>query len=97
MPGFTGFGAMDATTVLRMVGFYDRHQQDYEQWRKLGVKRASFRCTKSGSCNTCLALDGKTYRFDKLPELPYEGCTCALGCRCFYAPDLEIESLMAGH
>lgn len=88
MPGFTGLGAMDAGTVLRMMSFYDRHLQDLEQWKKLGVKNASITCTRSGSCETCIALDKRTYRLDKLPELPYQGCTCALGCRCLYCADL---------
>jgi hypothetical protein len=88
MPGFTGQGAMDAATVLRMMGFYDRHLQDLDQWKKLGVRKASIMCTKSGSCETCLALDKRTYRLDKLPELPYQRCTCALGCRCLYFADL---------
>lgn len=48
MPGFTGLGAMDAATVLRMIGFYERHQRDLEQWKKLGVRKASIMCTKSG-------------------------------------------------
>ena len=90
MPGFTGLNAMDAATVLRMLGFYDRHQQDLEQWKKLGVKKASIMCTNSGSCETCIALDKKTYRLDKLPELPYESCTCELGCRCLYLADLAF-------
>jgi len=84
MPAFTGLGAMDSATVLRMMSFYDRHLQDLEQWKKLGVKKASIMCTNSGSCETCIALDKKTYWLDKLPELPYQGCTCALGCRCLY-------------
>lgn len=88
MPGFNGLRAMDATTVLRMMGFYVRHQEDLEQWKKLGIKKASIMCTNSGSCETCIALDKKTFRLDKLPELPYEGCTCALGCRCLYLADL---------
>lgn len=90
MPGFAGLGAMDAATVLRMMGFYERQWCDLEQWRKLGIKKASISCTKSGSCEACIALDEKTYRLDRLPELPYERCTCVLGCRCFYSPDLDL-------
>jgi hypothetical protein len=88
MPGFTGLGAMDAATVLRMLGFYANHQREIAQWRPLGVKTARIACCHSGSCNACEALDGKTYALAKLPELPYEACTCGLGCRCFYSPDL---------
>jgi hypothetical protein len=90
MPGFTGIGAMDETTVTRMMAFYVGHQRDLEQWGRLGIKQASISCCNSGSCDACMALDKKAYRLDKLPELPYAGCTCALGCRCLYRPDLGL-------
>lgn len=88
MPGFTGLGEMDAATVMRMMGFYASHQRELEQWNPLGVKTARIACCHSGSCDACEALDEKRYALSKLPELPYEDCTCALGCRCLYFPDL---------
>ena len=90
MPGFTGLSAMGAATVLRMLGFYANRQRELKEWKRLGVKTASISCCYSGSCDDCEALDGKTYSLDKLPELPYEGCTCDLGCRCFYSPNLNF-------
>lgn len=90
MLGFTGLGAMDVATVLRMLGFYANHQRELAQWRPLGVKTARIACCHSGSCDTCEALDGRRYAVSKLPELPYEHCTCALGCRCLYFPDLDF-------
>ena len=90
MPGFTGLGEMDAATVLRMLGFYANHQRELERWKPLGVKTARIACCHSGSCDACEALDGKTYTLAKLLELPYEYCTCALGCRCLYFPDLGV-------
>lgn len=88
LPGFTGLGEMDAATVLRMLSFYANHQRELAQWRPLGVKTARIACCHSGSCDRCEALDQMRYAVDKLPELPYENCTCALGCRCLYFPDL---------
>lgn len=88
MPGFTGLGAMDAATVVRMLGFYANRQREIAQWRPLGVKTARIACCHSGSCDACEALDGKRYALSKLPELPYEHCTCDFGCRCFYTADL---------
>ena len=90
MPGFMGLGEMDAATVMRMMGFYASHQRELEQWKPLGVKTARIACCHSGSCDACEALDEKRYALSKLPELPYEHCTCALGCRCLYFPDLGL-------
>jgi hypothetical protein len=92
MPGFTGIGAMDSETVMRMLGFYIDHQRDLARWHELGIKRGTILCCNAGSCDMCKALDKKIYRLDKLPELPYKGCTCALGCRCYVSPDLGVWS-----
>lgn len=81
---------MNAATVLRMLGFYANRQRELEQWKRPGVKTASISCCHSGSCDACEALDEKTYPLDKLPELPYAACTCDLGCRYFYSPDLDF-------
>lgn len=91
MPGFTGLGVMDEATVARMLSFYSGHSQNRENWRVLGIKKASVSCCNSGSCDPCLALDGKTYQLSKLPELPYERCICALGCRCLYMAEINFD------
>ncbi len=39
------------------------------------------------ACPACEQLQG-TYAKDKVPALPVEGCSHALGCRCFYQPVL---------
>lgn len=38
-------------------------------------------------CPACAAAQG-AYPKDSVPELPIEGCSHALGCRCFYEPVL---------
>ena len=40
------------------------------------------------SCPYCKALEG-VYELDNVPELPLEGCSHDLGCRCAYAPVLD--------
>lgn len=34
------------------------------------------------SCDLCLALDGREFDKDTLPDLPFEGCTSETGCMC---------------
>jgi len=38
-------------------------------------------------CPACRAMEG-TYDKGLAPSLPVEGCSHALGCRCFYEPML---------
>lgn len=40
------------------------------------------------SCPYCKAMAG-VYELDDVPELPHEGCSHPLGCRCQYAPHLD--------
>lgn len=40
------------------------------------------------SCPYCKAIEG-VYELDDVPELPAEGCSHNLGCRCYYAPVLD--------
>jgi len=76
--------------VLRMIGFYANRQRELERWKPLGVTTARIACSHSGSCDAREALDEKRYALSKLPELPYEHCTCALGCRCLYRIEFEV-------
>lgn len=39
------------------------------------------------ACPACQQLQG-TYTKENVPTLPVEGCSHALGCRCFYQPVL---------
>jgi hypothetical protein len=40
-------------------------------------------------CPACRQAEG-AYAKDSVPHLPVEGCSHALGCRCFYQPVLEV-------
>lgn len=39
-------------------------------------------------CPACREAEG-TYTKENIPKLPVEGCSHALGCRCFYEPMLS--------
>jgi len=39
-------------------------------------------------CPVCRSVEG-AYDFDEVPELPLEGCSHPMGCRCHYAPVLD--------
>lgn len=41
-------------------------------------------------CPVCRAYEG-AYDFDNVPQLPLEGCSHPLGCRCHYAPILDMR------
>ena len=40
------------------------------------------------ACPACQKMQGTFYK-QNAPALPVEGCSHALGCRCFYEPVLE--------
>lgn len=40
------------------------------------------------ACPACLSVAG-VYEKDQVPTLPVEGCSHAVGCRCFYDPILD--------
>ena len=39
-------------------------------------------------CPACRQMEG-AYAKDEIPQLPIQGCSHALGCRCYYQPVLE--------
>lgn len=68
----------------------ESHQADLQRIVEGGVATrvrilASYDC-----CPVCRALSG-AYEFDDVPPLPIEGCSHPLGCRCHYAPVLDMR------
>lgn len=55
------------------------------EYRVDGVRQIAVG-TGDDSCETCKALDGKTFPIDDAPVLPIAGCTHPSGCRCAYMP-----------
>jgi hypothetical protein len=73
-------GVMHSGTATLMLSFYVRNQGNLARMRELGIKKATI--IGVGGCEACLALENKTFSLEKLPELPYNDCTCLAGCRC---------------
>lgn len=85
---FVGVPQFEPIVALRMVGFHLQHLRDCASWARLGITKAKIRGCGEDSCEACQKLADRLWPLDDLPELPYENCTCELGCRCFAAPDI---------
>ena len=71
---------LDPITTARMICFYVSHQEEINFCRESGIKKIEI--LSGGGCVRCSKLNGKVYTLSKVPELPYEHCTCDRGCRC---------------
>lgn len=73
-------------------------QADLKEWSTTAVSlkrmqenhRISYiRIAVAGDCcPACRQAEG-AYAKESVPQLPIEGCSHALGCRCYYQPVLE--------
>ena len=41
------------------------------------------------ACPACGQMEG-TYPKEETPKLPVHGCSCSMGCHCFYEPVLKV-------
>ena len=74
---------MDGDTAARMIEFHALHQVNLAQYRERGDKSVEISTANDGlTCEACKKIAGKKFKIDEVPELPYEKCTCAMGCRC---------------
>lgn len=75
-----------------------RCQADLSQWSTASVALQRFQqnprvkavriSVAHDCCPACRAAEG-AYAKDQAPGIPVEGCSHALGCRCFYQPILD--------
>jgi hypothetical protein len=82
--GFQTGVELDPGTVARMLRYYAAQQAALVQYRQMGFVKA-VRIEPRNDANTCEAcrlLGTRTFRLGEVPDLPYEGCTSPLGCRC---------------
>ena len=82
--GFVGVSKFDTATTVRMMQFHMHHLYNIKRMRAIGITQGSILCAapNAGSCDACMKIADELRNLDSLPELPYEKCTCALGCRC---------------
>ncbi len=57
--------------------------------RKGGIATKVRILSNADCCPACNVMSG-AYDFDAVPELPIEGCSHPNGCRCSYAPVLDM-------
>jgi len=82
--GFVGVSKFDTATTVRMMNFHINHIHDVKRMRGIGITKGKILCVgpNAGSCDECIKIADTLYSLDRLPELPYEKCTCDMGCRC---------------
>jgi SAP domain-containing protein len=85
LPRFDPYIAND--TAARMILFHAGHCLDQKEYSSMAVKEVKISCADN-SCSVCQELARHRYPLDKCPELPYEHCTCEVGCRCLTSPVL---------
>jgi len=75
---------LDADTVTHMLQYYAAQQAALVQYRQMGFVKAVRIEPRNDAhtCEACRRLGTRTFRLDEVPDLPYEGCTSHLGCRC---------------
>jgi phage FluMu protein Com len=74
---------LDTDSACRMFVFYIGHLRGLKSCREAGVKKVQILGVGDDmSCPACRKLDGKRFRLEEVPELPYPKCTCEIGCRC---------------
>ena len=66
----------------------EAHRQMLENIENGGIATKVRILANHDSCPVCRSVEG-AYAFGDVPELPLEGCSHPMGCRCFYAPVLD--------
>jgi hypothetical protein len=68
----------------------EEHQATLARIREGGIATKVRILANHDCCPACRAHEG-AYNFDEVPELPVEGCSHPTGCRCMYAPVLDLR------
>lgn len=66
----------------------EEHRKVLEKIQSGGIATKVRILANHDSCPVCRRVEG-AYDFDEVPELPLEGCSHPMGCRCYYAPVLD--------
>jgi hypothetical protein len=80
---------LDGDTACRMLVFHAYHLRHIKEYKELGCRTAKVEILGAGddaTCSECRKINGKKYRIENVPELPYAKCTSEFGCRCTVLP-----------
>lgn len=81
LESFVGIPRFNKENTKKMMLCFAYRQTSLMRAKKAGIKKASV-ITTGCPCEACRAIVDKLMPLDKLPELPYSGCTKDDGCRC---------------
>jgi hypothetical protein len=78
--------------VTDQVQSYEKSAEEHRKIREKiqagGIATKIRILANHDNCPVCRRVEG-AYDFDDVPELPLEGCSHPMGCRCYYAPVLD--------
>lgn len=82
---FRGIERLGIAGTWRMMHFHLKHLHDIERMKSIDVKKVEVMTSgvSAGTCAACIKIS-KVYGIGSVPELPFQGCTCDAGCRCWY-------------
>lgn len=74
---------IDPEAAARMFVFHARHLERLAQLKEAGFRKVKvIGLSDSSHCANCQKINGRTYKIENAPELPYPQCSCVIGCRC---------------
>ncbi|MHB0858027.1 MAG: SAP domain-containing protein [Anaerolineae bacterium] len=81
----TGRGRDNLSYAANMLLSHALYLAQFQTLRETGLRMSIEigTCNDEHVCPACRRMASKKYRLHQLPELPYEQCTCASGCRCW--------------
>lgn len=77
---------MGPESAARMLIFSAIHFKNLSQMKQFGIRKVRI-LVVDDACDHCKKLKDKNYNIFSVPELPYEECTCEMGCRCTVVSD----------
>lgn len=80
--GFQTSIHLDPDVASRMFNYYSSHNRNMQSYRLSSTKTVEVIGSEQNSCVECKKINGKKYKLENVPELPYAKCTCVLGCKC---------------
>lgn len=75
----------DAETTVAMLLSHARYHRRLFELTDIGgfIKEVEFTCSDGdNTCAACKRMNGRKFKINKFPELPYPKCTSPSGCRC---------------
>lgn len=81
-------GDMPANVAIRMLSFHGLTVQNLIDWHLSGVVDGFEIMSATDACAFCRRFPRGPYGLDEGPEVPLDGCTHKMGCRCTILPHI---------